>query len=47
MFFDNPYDFNGDGEMSLWEQDMECATFRSVMGDDFDEFDEFDEEDDY
>ncbi len=47
MFFDNPFDFNGDDVMSLWEQDMEYAAFRSVMEDDFDESDEFDEEEDY
>ena len=47
MFFGNPFDFNGDGEMSLWEQDMEYSAFCSVMEDEFVELDEFDEEDDY
>ena len=49
MFFDNPFDFNGDGEMSLWEQDIEYGAFRSVMDDDTleleEDFDDFEEED--
>ncbi len=47
MFFDGLFDFNDNGSMDLWEQDLEYAAYNSTMEDDDlemdDDYDEFDE----